>query len=396
MGGVQCRDLGFGFIADAGLDVAALVVGAVQLLGDLRRAQRVVGQEQLEAGVGAVEPPGGVQTRREAKGDGALGELGGIDSRDAHQSAQAGLGGPRERAQAAAHERAVLIDERHDVGDRGEGHEVEVLLQRARRGHERSRVGSRDTGPIAVRAHVTIPLPRALKCGGALERQGELEGDRRGAEIGARVAADRRMHDRRVGQHAVGARRVVVGDDDLDPQRPGRGDLGDGGDRAVDGDEQARAPRGESLDREQVQSVAVGGAVGQVPVDARAEPAQRAHEHGRGADPVDVVVTVDRDRLAGGDVPQDRLHRPLDAEERTGRMFEVGCEKRARTTRLGEPATHENLRERLADPQLALQPCDVARRAVGDLKAGPLHSPRVRPEHDGTSHDAWFVARSAR
>ena len=50
-----------------------------------------------------------------------------------------------------------------------------------------------------------------------LERLCELVGDRRGAEIGARVAADRGMHDRRVGQQPVGTGSVVVGDDDLDP-----------------------------------------------------------------------------------------------------------------------------------------------------------------------------------
>ncbi len=54
MGGVQCRDLGFGFVADARLHLPALVVGAVELLRDLRGARRVLGQDQLQPRIGAV------------------------------------------------------------------------------------------------------------------------------------------------------------------------------------------------------------------------------------------------------------------------------------------------------------------------------------------------------
>ncbi len=86
--------------------------------------------------------------------------------------------------------------------------------------------------------------------GGVLERHGKLEGDGRGAEIQARIGADRWMHDRRLGQHPVGAGCVVVGDHDLHPELERASDLIDGGDRAVHRHEQARAPRGEPLDRQ--------------------------------------------------------------------------------------------------------------------------------------------------
>ena len=77
------------------------------------------------------------------------------------------------------------------------------------------------------------------------QRGGELVGDAGGAEIGAGVAADGRMHDRRVGQDAVGARAVVIGDDDVEARRARGGDLVDRGDRAVGGDQQPRAAGGE-------------------------------------------------------------------------------------------------------------------------------------------------------
>ena len=56
------------------------------------------------------------------------------------------------------------------------------------------------------------------------------------------------MDDRRGGQAAVGARGVMVGDDDVHPRVAGGGDLTDGGDRAVDGDDQRGAGGGELLD----------------------------------------------------------------------------------------------------------------------------------------------------
>ncbi len=51
--------------------------------------------------------------------------VGRIDRGAAHQRPQPGLLRPRERSQAGDRERAVLVEQRDDVGDRGERHEVE-------------------------------------------------------------------------------------------------------------------------------------------------------------------------------------------------------------------------------------------------------------------------------
>jgi hypothetical protein len=81
------------------------------------------------------------------------------------------------------------------------------------------------------------------------------------------------MHDRRVGQGAVGARRVVIGDDDVHPRRPGQRDLLHRRDRAVGGEQQPRAAGREALDRCGVEPVAVLAAAGQEPIDLRTQRA---------------------------------------------------------------------------------------------------------------------------
>jgi hypothetical protein len=72
------------------------------------------------------EAPGRVQARREAEADGSSVDRGRVDTRALHEGPQTGLRRARESAQPGDGERAVLVDERDDVGDRRERHEVEV------------------------------------------------------------------------------------------------------------------------------------------------------------------------------------------------------------------------------------------------------------------------------
>ena len=67
----------------------------------------------------------------------------------------------------------------------------------------------------------------------------------------------------------------MVGDDDLEPARLRRGDLGDGGDPAVDGEQEPAALLREPRDRLARDAVALLEAARQVPVDLGAELAQR-------------------------------------------------------------------------------------------------------------------------
>ena len=175
------RDLLLGRKANLALDEPALAVGPVELFGDLRGAGALLGEDQLQARVGAVHAAGRVQARAQREGDRSLVEHARIDARDRHQGAQAGLARPRERSQPASREAAVLSAQRDDIGDRRKGDEVEILLRL-----------------------LLWPAAR-LKDG-----RGQLVGDGRRTQLGARIAANRGMDDRHIREGAIRARGVVV------------------------------------------------------------------------------------------------------------------------------------------------------------------------------------------
>ena len=326
-GRADLRDLGLGREQDLRLDVAALGVDRVELGGD-RAGPRDVGREQqLQPRVGAVQPPGGVDPRGEAEADRARVDAARVDARHVHQRLQPGLARRGQRPQPGPHEPPVLPHERHAVGHRGERDEVEVRVGGAR-----------------------------IQARGLEQRPREQVRDAGRAQLRARVAADARVHDRRVGQPPVGARRVVVGDHDVHPGRPRGGDLLDRGDRAVDRHQQLGPARGEPLDGREREPVPVVDPARQVPVDLRAERPQRAHEHRRGADPVDVVVPVDGDPRAAHDVPVDDRGALAQPAEGVERVRHAGLEELARGGALAEPAAHEHLRGDVRDAELRPQP----------------------------------------
>ena len=164
---------------------------------------------QLKRRVGAIQASGGIDARRQPEADAPLVQLARLDPRNRHQRTQPRLTGGRQHAQSASHDAAVLADERNHVGDRRKRHQVEVLI-----------------GLVAV-----VPCRQEY-------RLGELVGDRGGTEIAAGIAAQQRVHDRGVGQLAVGARQVVIADDHLDTERARKRHLLHSRDAAVDRYEQ--------------------------------------------------------------------------------------------------------------------------------------------------------------
>ena len=101
---------------------------------------------------------------------------------------------------------------------------------------------------------------------------------------------------------------MVVGDDDVEAELARAPDLLDGGDAAVDGQDEAATLFRQALERLAADAVALVEAARQMPLDLRAELPQHEHGEHRGADPVDVVVAVDADPFPGG----DRRANPLD------------------------------------------------------------------------------------
>ena len=164
--------------------------------------------------------------------------VGGIDARGAHERSEAGSLRARELPEPGDRERAVLVDERHDVGDGRERDEVEVSLERIVR-----------------------------------ERLEELEHDAGPAELRERVRRRPRRDHRAVRQ--LVSRPVVIGDDDLQAEPPRRGDLVDRGDAAIDGEHEPVALVGELLERLAREAVALLEAARQVPADVGAELPER-------------------------------------------------------------------------------------------------------------------------
>ena len=334
---------GLGLEQDARLGVLALAVEEVELVGDVGRATLVVGQHELEGGIGPLEPAGGVQARREPEPERVLGRGTRLDAGDLHQRPQPRLRGARQRGQALAHEAAVLTLERHHVGHGCQADQIEVLGE-----------------------HVRVAP------GDPEHRLGELVRHGRGAQLRERVVAERRMHDRAVGQ-LVG-RPVVVGDDDLEPELARACDLGRRGDRAVDRDEQSRARRRHPLDGLHRQPVSVGAAR-YVPARIGPEPAQGAHEDRGGADAVDVVVAVHDDLRALRDVAEDRLAALVHAGERERVVALVGREEVARGLRGVVPAPREDRGRGRGDAERARE---LIRRGDGVGRAGPARRRRHR------------------
>ena len=120
----------------------------------------------------------------------------GSASADGHQRPQARSCGARQRRQPLAHEPAVLARERHQIGDRRQRHELEVLLG-----------------------------------GRRAQRLGELERHAGPAQLGARIAAHAGWTIGHSGSRPSARGAWWSRDDHVEPRRARRGDLLDRGDR---------------------------------------------------------------------------------------------------------------------------------------------------------------------
>jgi hypothetical protein len=95
------------------------------------RAKSVVSSSSRPASA-RCSRPGGVDPRREPEADRAGVDPAGIHARHLHQRLQARLARGRERAQAGAHQTAVLSHQRHAVGNGRERHQVEIRVRLGR------------------------------------------------------------------------------------------------------------------------------------------------------------------------------------------------------------------------------------------------------------------------
>ena len=260
----------------SGLGVAALPVGAVELGRDRGRPVRVVGEHQLDAGVGAVEPAGGVDPRREAEGEVALVQALRLRPMPPPSGRAGRAAGPAGRREPAPHQRAVLAAQRDQVGDGGQRDQVEV-----------------GRGPLG-------PAGRRRAC------------RRRRSRTGPGTGTPRRP-DAAIGQSGSSSPgwwwSVTI---DLEAGSRAASTSSGAGDPAVDRRRAARCRAAASrLDPVDRQAVAVREALRDVPVAVAPPAPQRAdQDRGRG-DAVHVVVAVDGDPPPGVDGGADPRHRPV-------------------------------------------------------------------------------------
>ncbi len=105
----------------------------LELGGDLRRPRRVLGEEELDPGVGAVEAPRRVDPRRQPEREVTLVELRRLARGRLEQGPDPGPPRPSDLLQAPPHDRPVLPDQRHDVGHRRQRDEIEIARSSSRR-----------------------------------------------------------------------------------------------------------------------------------------------------------------------------------------------------------------------------------------------------------------------
>ena len=232
-------DLAHGVAEDPLLDSLALAVQRIELARELPRPPR----DRRSGGARSAAPgwpsrPAALIRGASRKATAPASTVAGSTRRAAHQRGQAGLRRACQATKAPGGEAAVLVDERDDVGDRREPDEIEVLaeglvaderLARACRRH-RFRT-ARGTGTP------TAASPRA----------------------GSRAA------------RSPGRWWSVT--TTSQPELGCRGDLVDGGDPAVDREDEAAALVRKALERLAGEPVSLLEAARQVPVDLRARSA---------------------------------------------------------------------------------------------------------------------------
>ena len=338
------RDLRRCGAQDRVLDPLALAVAGLELLGQRLGFGARRREQEVERESRVTKPARRVDARCQAEAEVGRTHASRVDTGARHQRAEAGAVGLGEASQAAPHQRAVLVGERDDVGDRRQRHQIGELVQC---GRQHGRVAAVPARP---------------------QRLGELEHDACAAQVGEWIGRSRggaRGHDRGIGQHVP--RAVMVGHDDVESELAGASDRFGSGDAAVDRDQQAGATGGQRLDRLDRDPVTVLEATGEERLDVGVQQPQYLDGEGRGAHSVDVVIAVDDERPAGGDgvLDQDAGLFDIPQLERVVQRA-VALEERLRRGRIGQAAPHEHLCGDALHAEFGGEPAHLVGAARGD------------------------------
>ncbi len=173
----HCIDVGECLLAHRGLDIPPLAIDAVELVRIVHRCIEVVGQQALDADGDILETTGRVDARTNGKTKVGADTTTRLptrlfqDSLDTHDR----MTGTNSQ-QSLVHEDAIVVIERHDVGDRTQRNEVEVLggdlggagsallLQHASNARHQVE-GNTDAGQVATRKPAAIEVRVNDDCG---------------------------------------------------------------------------------------------------------------------------------------------------------------------------------------------------------------------------------------
>ncbi len=184
---------------------------------------------------------------------------------------------------------------------------------------------------------------------------GELEGDARAADVRVRIlrAGDARVdHRERLGE--LGLHRVVVGDDQVEPDLAAEARLLDRRDAVVDRDDDLDPLLLGAAEAVDLETVAILHAIGDMHRDLGPERAEDVEKHGRAGVSVDVVIGVEEDRILLIDGARETFDRPFHVGEQHG-VMEVGerrLEEGARRDGVAHPPLPEEARQDPRDPRL--------------------------------------------
>ena len=256
--------------------------------------------------------------------------------------------GPRRRPQpleAEPGDRAVLAEDRRDVGHRPDRRQVGQLGDRGDRRDARDPLEQQrrhlERDAAAREASIRVGGVRSVRV---------HEGERRGRDLGDAV---------------------VVRDDHVDPGEPGRRHLGDAGRARVDGEQEGAAALAGRLHGLQREPVALVDAARHVRGHVEPQPAERRHEDREARQAVGVEVAHHQHALAA-------LAGPCHARHDDGRIREQGRHR-------GGPGPAARSRRPRRRP----------RRRAGRGPWRRATSPRAPPPPPGTPRRAAFGPGSA-
>ncbi|OPZ15444.1 MAG: hypothetical protein BWZ10_01750 [candidate division BRC1 bacterium ADurb.BinA364] len=118
-------------VEDFAFDPAPLVVLAAEMAHDFARLALVAGQQQLQRQVRFANPPGDIEPRADDKRRRARrNALLSAQTEHIEHRPRACLGAALQLSQAMPGQRAVFANQRHDIADRSDRHQVQLLAQK--------------------------------------------------------------------------------------------------------------------------------------------------------------------------------------------------------------------------------------------------------------------------